>query len=179
MIILDRIFSVSGSSQGGVGFAHRTSSPKKLSAGQVSGIVLGSVAFASLFVLILFLYYRHQRKRRERELPFPFISPPVSPNHQTSLNEDRVRMAVDFTSSPSFDYNEFGIRLPHDDSHEVTVALSSSVHTPLRPNQIPVVSSLNLETPPPYHQSITNTESPQPLPAQKSEVTIQTDIVLA
>ncbi|KAJ4499357.1 aspartic peptidase domain-containing protein [Lentinula lateritia] len=173
------IFSVSGSSQGGVGFAHRTSSPKKLSAGQVSGIVLGSVAFASLFALILFLYYRHQRKRRERELPFPFISPPVSPNHQTSLNEDRVRMAVDFTSSPSFDYNEFGIRLPHDDSHEVTVALSSSVHTPLRPNQIPVVSSLNLETPPPYHQSITNTESPQPLPAQKSEVTIQTDIVLA
>ncbi|KAJ3849520.1 hypothetical protein EV368DRAFT_67380 [Lentinula lateritia] len=34
------IFSVSGSSQGGVGFAHRNSSPKpkKLSAGQVSGI---------------------------------------------------------------------------------------------------------------------------------------------
>ncbi|KAJ3724315.1 aspartic peptidase domain-containing protein [Lentinula guzmanii] len=177
--LLYLIFSISGSSQGSVGFAHRKS-PAKLSAGQVSGIVLGSVTFSVLLVLGFFWYRHRQKERQKRELPSPFISPPMSPNHQGSLdvNQDATAASTSFALSPSFNRNDLALMSPHSDSREIMAALPSSVYTMLRPNHTPAESSFG-DIPPPYSHSVTNAISRQALRAQKSQATFQTDITPA
>ncbi|KAJ3751095.1 aspartic peptidase domain-containing protein [Lentinula detonsa] len=177
--LLYLIFSISGSSQGSVGFAHRKSSAK-LSAGQVSGIVLGSVTFSVLLVLGFFWYRHRQKERQKRELPSPFISPPMSPNHQGSLdvNQDATAASTSFALSPSFNRNDLVLMSPHSDSREIMAALPSSVYTILRPNHTPAESSFG-DIPPPYSHSVTNAISRQALRAQKSQATFRTDITPA
>ncbi|KAJ3997884.1 aspartic peptidase domain-containing protein [Lentinula boryana] len=177
--LLYLIFSISGSSQGSVGFAHRKS-PAKLSAGQVSGIVLGSVTFSVLLVLGFF-WYRHCRKERQkRVLPSPFISPPISPNHQGSLdvNQEATAASTSFALSSSFNRNDLVLMSPHSDSREIMAALPSSVYTILRPNHTPAESSFR-DIPPPYSHPVTNAITRQALRAQKSQATFQTDITPA
>ncbi|KAJ4485470.1 aspartic peptidase domain-containing protein [Lentinula aciculospora] len=171
--LLYLIFSVSGSSQGEVGFAHRKS-PAHLSAGQVTGIVLGSVLFTILLGLGFFLYHRRQRKHQKTALPSPFISPPVTPKHRALLEENPEVASLSLI--PPFNRDESRITSPHGDSQEIMVVLPSSVHTPLRPDHTPTVTSFE-ETPPPYHQSVTY--SGTRVRAQKSQTTLQTDIILA
>ncbi|KAE9409410.1 acid protease [Gymnopus androsaceus JB14] len=167
------IFSISGSSQGSVGFAQRKSS-KKISGGAVAGIVVGSVAFAIMLGLgSLLLYRRYKKRREETEIPTPFITPPSpsTPSHQALLYEGQ--RAVDLsTPSPPFNRDEFGLLSPNDEGQEVMIALPSSVYTPMRANYTPTLSSY-AETPPPYHASQA-TPRRRSIRHEKSQTTIAT-----
>ncbi|KIK70328.1 hypothetical protein GYMLUDRAFT_266646 [Collybiopsis luxurians FD-317 M1] len=166
------IFSISGSSQGQgvIGFAHRKSH-RKLSGGQIAGIVVGSLAFAVLLGIGVFLMYRRYKRREARETPTPDISPPLTPGRPLLIESQGRNTAAFSIASPPFDRDEFGVRPPPSEGQEVMVAFPSSVFTPLRANYTPTESSFT-ETPPPYHH-----ENPTPhrqvLQSQKSQTTFQ------